>query len=179
MNEYFPVALAGALVAATYAHRRLMRAAQPLRLQLAEKGELLLANPKVPKRHRRFVNAMLDSAFSNYMFLIFATCCIPIVAVLLIFDPDRVISKIKELSAADAEVRTAIADLSKLHDRITFYNHPLLMLFIEFELLIAIPVAVLLSGLIHGSAPPRANRDEVLELIEAKEHERFAPRRAA
>lgn len=174
MNEYWPVAIAGGLVAASYIHRRLMQAAQPLRLELAEKGELLLANPKLSKYERLFVTALLDSAFSNWTFFVIAIFAVPVVAIFLVVNPARLSSSMNRLLPQDNELKAMIADLSKLHDRITFYNHPIFMLIIEFELLIIIPIAVLLSGLIHGSAPSRANRDEVLNYIEAKEQEKFA-----
>ena len=59
----FPVAAAAILVPLMFLSGRLNEAAQPLRLELAQKAEHLLARDDVPREIRRRVEFMLNTAF--------------------------------------------------------------------------------------------------------------------
>ena len=70
MNTYWPVILSGGLVVYAIAVRRLQIAVQPLRIELAEKGEWLLSSNNLTREVKDHVRFMLDNAFGSRLVLL-------------------------------------------------------------------------------------------------------------
>jgi hypothetical protein len=167
--DILPLAGVAVFVAASAAHRRLVRAAQPLRLLLAEKGEALLVHPRLSKELRETVKFMMDRAFGNRFGLLLGIVIIPTIALCMIFRPSSVATQMRRLSNADPEVQALFTEVMRLNDRITLANHPILLLLLETEILLLFPVGILFLGLVKGRIPSSGDRDTVINLIETRE----------
>ena len=172
MTEYWPVVVVGVLVVTSVTHHRLVRAAQPLRLELAEKGERLLANPTLSAEMRGLVRFMLDTTFNMRGPLLFGILAVPAIAVAAILRPAEFFKKDIE----DPSAQALFFEVRRLHDRITLANHPILLPLVEFEILFFMPFAIVLIGLMHGRIPMKGDRDAVMSAIEIRE---LTHRRAA
>jgi hypothetical protein len=123
MATYAPIMIALALLGYVLLKLRLNRIAQPLRLQLADRGEALLADPNLPLHRRHFVEFELEGAFGRAGMLLFGFLAIPFLAVWCAVDSatedDQYISN-------DA-VRGRADEFDDLSTRIGFLNNPILM----------------------------------------------------
>lgn len=92
---------------------RLMQAMQPLRLELARRGEVIFARKDLPTAHRKLVQFMLDEAYSGWVLLV-AIFMYPLIVIVFSMD-----SKFRARSAAawriaDKSVREDIENLDRL-----------------------------------------------------------------
>ena len=126
MNTYWPVILSGGLVVYAIAVRRLQIAVQPLRIELAEKGEWLLSSNYLSKEIKDHVTFLLDSAFSSRLVLLVSIFALPIIAVWLLIYPKPMLDMDKHLHIKDALSKICFDRVCTLHDRITLANHPFL-----------------------------------------------------
>ncbi len=167
-HEYFPLGLAGALAIFYTVHRRLNQAVQPLRLHLAERGEALLADPELPPSARDHVEFLLDTAFGMRATLLFGIFIVPVVAALFVVRNRWIRTSVDKMKIQNAESRARFYELCRLHDRITLSNHPILLPIIELQLVVFMPIAILLRGLIFGKLPETGGRESVITFIEDK-----------
>jgi hypothetical protein len=172
---YWPLVVTAAVVGGAVAHARILKAVQPLRLELADKGRILLSTKSLSEECQNFVKFLLDHAFSFRGGLLFAIVAIPIFGMCLLIAPSKLDSPLKKLDPGTA---SSLRELVRLHDRITLANHPILMMILEFEILLVLPAAVLISGLIRGNIPKKGDRESVMTLLEAKEARAFVHRKA-
>jgi len=168
IDDLIPVLAAAALLVRSLAHRSLMKAAQPLRLELARKGELFLANPNVGTRNRASVEMMLNSAFGRFWMMLAAVVLMPI-AMIFIMAPNGSYWKEEDARRKLApELRAAYADIQSLHIRILFAHHPICMLLVELEVLLIAPAIIIASALLRGSLLPRFNSATLFSALEVQ-----------
>jgi hypothetical protein len=181
MNDHdiWPLVIVSLIAAGSTAYRRLVRAAQPLRLLLAEKGERLLVHPKLPKDLKEIVRFMLDSAFGNRPALLTGLFLVPMIAIDAVLRPSHFVSFMRQISNLEPDILAAYIEIERLHDRIMLANHPILFMLIEFEILTFLPLGILSFALIKGRVPVGGDRDTVMNLIETKEAKLWMRRRAA
>ncbi len=148
--------------------RRLNRAVQPLRLRLAEKGEALLADGKLTPSAREHVQFLLDTSFGMRWTLLLSIFAIPVVAALFVLRNRWIRTSVDKMKIGDPETRAAFYELCRLHDRITLTNHFILLPIIEFEMVLFMPLAILLRGVISGALPETGGRESVITFIEDK-----------
>jgi len=165
---FWPLLVAIAITLGVALQRQLNKAAQPLRLELADKGEHLLAQADVPVIAKRQIRYMLDTAFHSRFVLLIAIVVMPVIAVYIIIAPKRFIGSIKNNEIQNSELRALHHDLMELHDKITMVNHPLLWLILQIDMLIFIATAVLIAGALRGYLPNRAIQDSIMKFIESQ-----------
>lgn len=157
--DFVPLLVVGALVAFGMAHQRLRKAAQPLRLEMAEKGEKLLHDDRVGPELRSQIEFMLNSAFSMRTQLLVGIGLFPIMVLVVIFAGERVTAGMrKEYRALPLDLRAQFAEVHRLHDRIKTANHPLLSMVIELLLAGVLQPIVLLRDAIWGRGGDRQRR---------------------
>lgn len=159
--ELWPVTLATGAVLVALAAYRLKVGAQPLRLELAEKGEQLLASGHLPLKTKAYVESLLDSAFSDRGALLFLLVAVPVNSVAGIFRDDFWGAS-GEPPIRDAETRELFLDVNGLHFRIQLANHPVLMLLLLVDVLVFTLPAILIRTLIRGVMPRSRAHDVVL-----------------
>lgn len=167
MPDYATIVIALIAVSAFFwMATALSRAAQPLRLQLAELGENLLADSTVPPSFKTHIKFMLNHAFTMRRPMYFAIIFVPIMAIIYVFRL-RWLSKFnldeKELSPS---VREDFIEMNNLHNKITLANHPLLAPFVSVEITIFMSAAMLLRSLIKGAFSSGADAKTVMLVLE-------------
>jgi hypothetical protein len=172
-----PALIVSGVVSYSFARLRLRKAAQPLRLQLAEKGERLLGSPNLPTNLRPYVEWLLSTAFGNRSAIFFGFAFVPIAAVMIATRPAILQSFMRKLQINDIETRLLFEEVSRLHDRITLANHPLPLILLEFEVLVFVPLGILAYALIHGRVPESGSSQAIKTFVEVKEQEFFHSRR--
>lgn len=166
--EYWIIGVVVAIALGTTAQRRLKKAAQPLRLDLAEKGEMLLSQQALPPFVREHTNYMLNSAFNDRLSLLASLLFIPFFASYLIIAPKHFLTALSAFEIHDIFLRTKHKDLMELHDKITMANHPILWLLVEIELVVCLPLALFIAAMLRGYLPGMALHDTFIGLIETK-----------
>jgi len=166
MSNLIPLFFVFALVVWTWAATRLQRAAQPLRIELAEKGERLLGDKDLPEPLRDFVRFLLDTAFSNLAALVFGVFYVPYLAVSIAISPERVTNDLRRFQIPNPETRAAFNDVMRLHDRVTLANHPILLLVVEIEILFFVGIAILFAAIFREAVSPEMGRDAAMDLVD-------------
>lgn len=167
-SEYFPIGVAAAALLLIGVRRRLNSAVQPLRLRLVEKGEALLADPSLPPSAREHVEFLLKTAFGMRVTLLLSLILIPFVAVLFVARNRWIRMSAEKMTIIAPETRASFYEFCRLHDRITLTNHFILLPIVELEMVIFMPLAILLRGVIFGALPETGGRESVLTFIEDK-----------
>jgi hypothetical protein len=170
----WPLVIMGGVITLGLAHLRIMQAAQPLRLELAEKGERFLARPELPPDVRGQVKWMLDSAFGLRKSIIMGFVAVPIIAILLIFRERYIVDFKENFAAMSNDSKVFFGEIMRLHSRITLANHPILWAVLELEIILIVSFAVLLKGILRGTFPSRGDRDDVISLVEHGKFMTFA-----
>lgn len=172
MIAYWILGAVALLTFLAWARNRLIVIAQPLRLELADKGEALLRHSGLPTNQRAHVMAALDTAFSNGPTLAIGLLLVPILAIFLVVRQKTLIRVFGTFDWENAEAKALYGDVMRLHRRITFANHPLLTTLLTLEIDIVLPIALTLRALLRGSlvAPPAkvADQGAILDAIETK-----------
>ncbi len=167
MSEYWPILIVLSIAIETIAKRQLNKAAQPLRLKLADGGEHLLAQPDLPAMARIHISYMLNSVFSCWLTLVIGIFMVPFVALYFAVFPRRFMASMKKHEIHNAQLRLQHSEMMELHDKITMANHPLLWMVLEIEMLIFLFVAILLAAVLSGCLPNKAVHESVMSLIES------------
>jgi hypothetical protein len=154
MNDFAPVLIAALLCAFVWLRNRLSAAIQPKRLELAQRGETLLANPALNAEAKSYVRFLLDHAFGMRMFLIFGLFMIPAIVLIIIL---KIKTKgIREIdlhsSISNKEARLDLIEFEKLHEDITWANNPLIQTVIEIEYFVVVFIAFTIILIFAGSA---------------------------
>lgn len=176
-HDFLPIGIGAALVLNSYLHRRLVTAAQPLRLELADRGEKLLGEPALPPRVRAILGFVLDHAFSMRWLLVVSIIAIP-VAVPVLFLRGELQRDAQETRTLRPDVRAEYEQVVALHGRIIFATHPLLTTITLLEMFLVAGPLVLLSGIVAGKLLPEINQTTLLQAIES-EASNLGRRRAA
>jgi len=161
-------AIGAVLVIGAYARDRLDRAAQKLRLEMADRGERFLKQDGLPQRVRDDVNFMLDGAFGYFWPMV----VMPFVAPFAMF---WVLRKNGPL-ARDAVARRKLAPaqraeydaISSINMRVLFANHPFLVVIVELEMLILFAPFVLLMAFFKGDLMPAVTQAAMFSALEAQ-----------
>jgi hypothetical protein len=90
------------------------------------------------------------------------------------FDP-----RIQECSRQKPELRAALQDFSRLHDRITMANHPVLTTLVNLEFGLIVPPMALVSGILRGSLPIRDDKETIMVVLGARKLKSLHMQRAA
>lgn len=140
-GEIFVLALAGATFY-MFLRFRLMQAAQPYRIELARRGEAILADPRLSLHHKNHVRFMLDSAFSRIVAPI-AVVALPFVVLALMFS-----RKLRERSRAvwrvsDEDLRKEVEEVDRLFTRSIAMTSPLLAIVLLLERAVLLSLAAL------------------------------------
>ncbi len=167
-SPYLPISVGLGVAFWMFADRRLKRAAQPLRLRLAEKGEAFLARPDIPPHARTHVRFLLDRAFGMRGSLLFAVVSIPVIAMLFVFRQRYLRRSVEKIRISDPASKAEFFEICRLHDRITLTNHYILLPIVELELVAFMPLAIVLRGILRGVVPETGGRESVITFIEDK-----------
>jgi len=168
MSNLLPLIIVFGLALWSWAYYRLQRAAQPLRLELAKKGERLLGDPDLPVPMRDFVRFLLDTAFSNRAVLLFGIFYVPCIAFFIAVFPHKISKVMRRFHIPNKETRAAFDEVMRLHDRITLANHPILLFLLEAEILLLVAPTVLLVGILREVVSPEIGRQSTMDIIEDK-----------
>jgi hypothetical protein len=175
--EYLPLALGFVLIVANVAHRRLYASAQPLRLELAEKGERLLAKQDLPDDLRKNTRLLLNTALGGGWLIFGGIIGCPFMVLAVILQPSILSDMTKRLSRATPEVRALHQEVMSLHDSILLANHPFLWTIFQAELILVLPVMLVIISVLRGKMPEVVDRLLFLSMMESREV-RFFKRRA-
>lgn len=145
---------------------RLKKSAQPLRLELATRGEAVLADPHMPAAVKDYVRMLLRTAFGMRTFLIGAIVFLPFASLAIIAFPRLLTDATNELSIADPAKRAEFRDLSRLHDRITLANNPLLFGAFLLEAAVLLPFVAMVITIIRGTTLPDGDTDIVMRAFQ-------------
>lgn len=164
---FWPVTISILLCAAFLVAGRLKQNAQPLRLELADKGEMLLASPDASDNAKRLVRSYLDTAFSFRIRLLLAHLVIPGIAVIFAIQQirgkrDSVLFRHEK----NERVHALIEDLTQLHVRITLANNPILCISVVLSGVFYFTFAYLLVAILRGVIPSRIPAEEIAERID-------------
>lgn len=175
LRDLIPVIIAASIPFGSFLHSRLATLAQPLRLELAEKGERLLAHPDLPKEIRSQVRFMLNTAFGMPVALLLPlTLAFPFVAVIaLLFRPDWLAQSLRDLSSLPPEQRAQFYEVMRIHDRVRTANHPVLQLVLELEFILLVPVGLVAIALSKRPLPASLDKGIVLNVLEMGESKFF------
>jgi len=165
-SSVYNVAIPILLLAIVWLQARLSRAAQPLRLELADCGEALLQMPDLPKAVRKLVAHDLDTAFGSRLTLLSGLLLIPAIGLCVIVAPKRFFADIGAFSVEQPELYKRYREFNDLHDKITMANNPILWFIFQLELLTVAYVAVLIFAALRSQMPNRALHDAITGLIE-------------
>jgi hypothetical protein len=165
-GDLTPVIVALCVAIFFYVNSTLKKAAQPLRLRLAEDGEKLLAKPGLSPAMREYVEFLLDTSFSMRAILVFAIFALPIVAAVFIFRLRDFRESAEKFKTHDPETAKSFYDLCRLHDRITLINHFVLLPLVEIEIVVFMPLAVLIRGIFKGVVPEAGGRESTVMFVE-------------
>jgi hypothetical protein len=168
VTEYYPVLAAAALLFLSLVSWRLKRAAQPLRLEMAEVGERLLANPTLSPHMKNYVAHMLQTAFSFRLELLALIIGIPFVGLVLLFAPRIFAAELERLRVFDSVAKADLVDLNRLHHKISMANNPILFTVILIESAVIIPLGSIILTVFHGSIPPEGNVDTIIAIFQRK-----------
>lgn len=172
MSSMLPILLTAILILWTWAQQRLRAASQPLRLQLAERGEKLLGDPQLPTHLRQHVSFLLETAFSSRGVLIFGLVAVPVILLVSIVNPVHFQKSLaKRFTINNGETQLNFEEVNKLHSIITFSNHPILATLLDFEIAIFRTMSLAAIGLIYGKVPATSSTISVKAIVEAKEQE--------
>jgi hypothetical protein len=174
---YLPLAFGITLVVANVLDRRLYAAAQPLRLELAEKGERLLAERGLPDDLKNSTRLLLNTAFGGGWLIFGGIIGCPFMVLAVIIRPSMLSDMTKRLSRATPEARALHQDVMSLHDSILLANHPFLWTIFQAELILALPVMLVIISVLRGKMPEVVDRLMFLSMMESREV-RFFKRRA-
>jgi len=150
MYRYLPVVVSLSIFLYAFLMLRFQRSVQPLRLEMADKGEWLLSCNYLDAKVKTRVRRMLDGAFNYRIAVLFRIILMPFLAVVIIFWPKTLDNTASELNIGDEHVKTFLYDVYRLHLRITFANHPILFAILIAELSIVIPLFDLSSVIMKG-----------------------------
>lgn len=135
-------------------------AAQPLRLELARRGEALLASQTLPEPWKGFVRFHLNHAFGARAHLAWGVLLVPFAAVIVLFS-DRRRAKI---DVADAETKLKLIEFCSLADEIAWINNPILKVITTFEFNVILMFASIIR-IIISKGMPNVERGVVIEVV--------------
>ncbi len=169
-----PVAVVALIPVGLFLNGRLTMAAQPLRLELAEKGEALLAVSDLPKEVRSQVNYMLETAFGMGIPLLFSVLVFPFLGLAAVsFRRDLLARAERDYSTLPSEQRARLYELMRLHERITSANHPALQAVMELEFLMIAILGLVIMSVMKQPLPRTFDRAVVMNMMEMGESRFF------
>ncbi|HUZ12611.1 MAG TPA: hypothetical protein VMU93_07185 [Caulobacteraceae bacterium] len=178
VGDLLPVGIVALIPFGAFLHHRLNQLAQPLRLELADKGERLLAYRDLPREIRDEGAFMLDTAFGVGAAMPLAVLTMPFVAVIvLLFRRDILARALRDVGALRPEQAALYYDTSRLHSRLTTANHPLLSTILEAEFLVMVAFGLAVVALFKQPLPGKLDRSRMLNALEMSEAN-FLRRRA-
>src|SRR5215469_12440518 len=168
MTNLIPIAIVIALIVVSLTCQRLQKSAQPLRLQLAEKGERLMGDPNLPSNLVPFVSFLLDTAFKMRAILLIGIFYVPYLWVRVLVVPDKVERDAVQFQIQNPETRVKFDDVVRLHNKITLANHPFLYTFLELEMTILMLPVIIIGGLFRDLRFENVNRGTAMGIVETK-----------
>jgi hypothetical protein len=148
--SYAPVVVVALLCVLVFVRNKVFAAAQPKRLEMAERGELLLQSPHLNSHVKDYVRFCLDHAFGARSMLIKEIIFVPLFAAMVLFKLQWVCQVVRENEVQDKSTRSDVADFFSLYDEVAWVNNPFLMaiMAIEFHMVVSMAIVcriVLLS----------------------------------
>jgi len=133
MTPLAALAIAFGCLAYYALQKRAAKLAQPLRLQIADIGQALLAREDLTDGVRRQVNLLLKTAFGAHVFiaLVYFIAPFAIPYLILFRGADRVMSSMWRDTPDD--VRAAYEKMNSLHTTVMFANNPIMMFILVVE----------------------------------------------
>jgi hypothetical protein len=168
MKDLLPLLVIVGMVLWAGAAMRLNKAAQPLRLQFAEKSEKLLGNPNLPNHLQLFIKYLQTTAFGNRLGLFFGIFYVPFIAFAILVRAKKLDGIGRLFWIKCPETRAQFHDVMRLHDRITFLNNPILLLLLEIEIPLLVAPAIALTAIFRGFAAEKIDREVTMGLIDQK-----------
>jgi hypothetical protein len=159
-SPVYPVIAAMALCGYLVVRIRMNDAAQPLRLEMARRGESLLANPALPKLWKEYVHFQLDRAFGATVHLMWGVVLIPLAAIAVVFC-DKATQK---LEVEDKATKLDLMEFCALSEEVGLLNNPLLKTLTALEMNACLLTAALLR-IIFSSAAPKVEKKQVIEVV--------------
>jgi hypothetical protein len=166
VTQVLPLLIPAILMFLVSAAWRFRRAVQPLRLEMVDKGERLLAENGLSKTARSQVKMLLDSAFGARLMLLFSLIAFPIVALVVLIWPRLLADADKELAISDPAMKAEFDALHRLHFRIMLGNHPALASLLCLEMAILMPALYLGQMIVRGRAFPEASVDAFTVIVQ-------------
>jgi len=163
-----PVVVALGILVLVWGHYEVVLAAQPLRLQLAEKGEQLLAKEGLPPFIRAQTEFILRTAFgSGRQLFVCAIMAIPVMVTLL-FQRAWFTQMVQAIESLDAETKQLRTEVIRLHNRITLANNPVLFMIVNLEVLVFSPIGLFLFAIFRKRLPLSGDSDTLIAAIEMR-----------
>ncbi|MGH6818526.1 MAG: hypothetical protein ACREC1_07120 [Methylovirgula sp.] len=144
---------------------RLKRAAQPLRLEMAEKGEKLLGEKGLSEAAKNQIRMMLSSAFGFRVMLLVSIIATPFIAILVFVRPTLLANADKKLAISDPIAKAEFNELGRLHFRITLANNPILMILVCLELAVVMPFIAVGQMLVRGKPLPDTSVESAVMIL--------------
>jgi hypothetical protein len=154
--RHMPVAIVALLCAYAFARTKLNEAAQPKRIELADRGEALLASPHLNETVKAHVRFCLRRAFGASRSLIIQIMFVPAVAAMALFSMGVIKRVLSSNKINDKATRADAREFFDLYDEITWLNNPILMLVFSVVFHTFITTACLVRILLIKSAPALA-----------------------
>jgi hypothetical protein len=174
-----PLFIAALVPLAAFIGRRRSRSVQPLRLEMARRGETLLLRDDLPEKERARIKFMLGSAFGRGSVLWCILLIMPLVGLVALFSrrfrKNLGKSGFREQSAAAKEQR----DLQALHTVIMRANHPALYATVEVAMIIFVVPAMEFARLFDSAGPKGVDLDEDRLVCMVENHKPHLHLRAA
>jgi hypothetical protein len=165
--DLLPLAVTAVLVGLAYLRRRLMKAAQALRLELAERGERFFRDEAAPPRIRGQVQFMLDHAFGQTWMMLCSVIAVPFAVPFMVLRGSNLLQMEADRRGMTPTQRAEHFDLLALHGRIMLANHPIMLPLVEFEMFLVTLPLILAVAAINGDLLPGVNHASVLSALES------------
>ena len=165
---WLPCAVVLFLIAGSLVRGRLDEAVQPLRLELADKGERLLASPDVPQEMKETLRYMLKSTFGCGFCFFVTAVALPFILLSCAFNPKSFRSFVRDVSKLEPETRAAYDDCTTLFHRIKLANHPVLQSVMTAEYAIFTPIILLGIAIRRDPIPVAIDSNAVMGKFELK-----------
>ena len=163
-----------ALIVGTVIQRRLSAEVQPLRIELANRGEDFLARADIPRVLRTDVEDMLETAFPCNC--VFGILLLPFIPLFVWAGWKRSNRRSTEIGFTSEEVRTAYAQIRALHRRVAIANHPVLGPLTDLIAVASMLVLVLALVLFRKQVAPNLDPESAAQNVDhafRRAHDRF------
>ena len=169
MNAWLalPVVIAAGFAASAVAGREIQRRIQPVRLELARRGEELLLRDDLPADIRRDVEFMLETAFGmGWVLLLGLIVLTPAASIVLVFS--KRLRASLERSVLSREQSTDYKEIDGLHSSVMLANNPVMVPLMMVWVAIWAGPALYIASRIHRSVKSTVDGSAVMRFVEQR-----------